>query len=142
MLFHTKWQWRKNALEWCYSDGNHELAKELYKLPQEEVIQFISFLWALEFKKVRKDKKIDQSDIEAYEDKTLDEFYHSRFDYREGQMDLLKSEKENLTRTLEECGEIISQAKEIVEWLLTHNKNYTNKQYNKLLELQEILDGE
>ena len=74
-------QWRKNALEWCYSDGNHELAEELYKLPQEEVIEFISLLWSLEFKKVRKDKKIDQSDIEAYEDETLDEFYHTRFDY-------------------------------------------------------------
>ena len=72
-------QWRKNALEWCYSDDNYELAKELYKLPQEEVIEFISFLWALEFKKVRKDKKINQSDIEAYEDETLDEFYHARF---------------------------------------------------------------
>ena len=61
---------------------------------------------------------------------------------KESQIDLLNSEKENLTRTLEECGEIISQAKEILEWLLTHNKNYTKKQYYKLLDLQEILDGE
>ena len=61
---------------------------------------------------------------------------------QESTIDVLESEKENLTRTLEECGEIISQAKEIVEWLLTHNKNYTKKQYYKLLDLQEILDGE
>lgn len=74
-------QWRKNALEWCYSDDSYGLAKELYELNSEDVLGYIAEVWALEFKKVRKDKKIDQSDIEAYEDETLDEFYHTRFGY-------------------------------------------------------------
>ena len=60
----------------------------------------------------------------------------------EGTIDLLKSEKENLTRTLEECGDMISKAKELVDWLLTHNKNYTKEQYYKLQELKDILEGE
>ena len=60
----------------------------------------------------------------------------------ESTIDLLKSEKGNLTRTLEECGEMISGAKEIVDWLLTHNKNYTKEQYYKLQELKDILEGE
>jgi len=32
------------------------------------------------------------------------------------------------------------QAKEIVDWLATHNKNYTKEQYYKILDLQEILE--
>lgn len=59
----------------------------------------------------------------------------------ESKVDLLESEKENLMRTLEEGAGTISQAKEIVEWLLSHNKNYTKKQYYKLQELQDILEG-
>ena len=60
----------------------------------------------------------------------------------ESKVDLLESEKENLTRTLEECGEMISQSKEIVDWLLTHNKNYTKQQYYKLQDLKDILERE
>ena len=90
-------QWRKNALEWCYSDDSYGLAKELYELKQEDVIGYISEVWALEFKKVRKDKKIDQSDIEAYEDETLDEFYHTRFGYTE------EEQVEKLAYLLAEC---------------------------------------
>lgn len=58
-------------------------------------------------------------------------------------LDIIETLDENeINESIEECGEIISQAKEILEWLLTHNKNYTKKQYYKLLDLQEILDGE
>lgn len=57
-------------------------------------------------------------------------------------VDLLESEKGNLTRTLEECGEIISKAKNIVDWLLVHNKNYTKQQYYKIQELKDLLEGE
>ena len=57
-------------------------------------------------------------------------------------IDDLMREKENLTRTLEECGQIIKESKEIVEWLLTHNKNYTKEQYYKLLDLEQVLKGE
>ena len=61
---------------------------------------------------------------------------------KETLIDFLKSEKQNLTRTLEECGEMIKDAKELVAWLLTHNKNYTKQQYYKLLDLEQVLKGE
>lgn len=88
-------QWRKNALEWCYSDDSYGLAKELYELKSEDVLGYIAEVWALEFKKVRKDKKIDQSDIDAYEDETLDEFYHTRFDYMQEDEDELADRMED-----------------------------------------------
>lgn len=35
----------------------------------------------------------------------------------------------------------IEKALEILDWLLTHNKNYTKEQYYKLLDLKDILEG-
>lgn len=74
-------------------------------------------------------------------DKTFDKALDKLIDL-ESKVDLLENEKENLTRTLEECGEMISQAKEIVDWLLTHNKNYIKQQYYKLQDLKDILERE
>ena len=71
----------------------------------------------------------------------ISDFWEDKMEI-ESTIDVLESEKENLTRTLEECGNAIKDAKEIVDWLLTHNKNYTKQQYNKLLDLKEILEGE
>ncbi len=50
-------------------------------------------------------------------------------------------ETTKLKATLQ-CGEIIKDASEIVEWLVSHNKNYTKEQYYKLIDLQDILKGE
>ena len=33
------------------------------------------------------------------------------------------------------------QIKDILQYLATHNKNYTNKQYYYILELKELLEG-
>lgn len=46
----------------------------------------------------------------------------------------------------DECGyyeAILRERKtlEILDWLLTHNKNYTKEQYYKLLDLKDILEG-
>lgn len=43
--------WRKNAMEWAWSDDNDWLIDELSILPQNEVIDFISEIWQLEFTK-------------------------------------------------------------------------------------------
>lgn len=60
----------------------------------------------------------------------------------EVKIEVLESEKENLTKTIEDGNDLISQAKEIVEWLISHNKNYTKTQYYKLLDLQNLLNGD
>lgn len=53
-------------------------------------------------------------------------------------------------RFLEECGihlesqtpeGILNYAKEVVNWLSTHNKNYTNEQYYRILDLDTLLEG-
>lgn len=42
--------WRKNAMEWAWNDDMDWLVDELSILPQNEVIDFISEIWQLEFK--------------------------------------------------------------------------------------------
>ena len=79
-VYYTIEQWQKQALEWCYMDENYELASVIYCLPQEEILDFIAELWALRFRKCRKDRKhFNEDDLTAYEDETLDEFYNKRF---------------------------------------------------------------
>lgn len=36
--------------------------------------------------------------------------------------------------------EYIKEIKDKIDWLLAHNKNYTNIQYYKLLDIQEIIE--
>ena len=36
--------------------------------------------------------------------------------------------------------EYVKEIKDKIEWLITHNKNYTNEQYYKLLDIQEIIE--
>lgn len=81
---YTLEQWCKQALEWCYIDENDELAEFLYRYYKEctdkQLLAFIGEIWALEFKKVRKDKKnFDKWDLTAYEDESVDNFYKNRF---------------------------------------------------------------
>ena len=77
---YTPQQWQKQALEWCWSDDNDELAECVYNLKEKDIIPFIAELWALEFKKVRKDKKhFSQDNLTDFEDETLEEFYNRRF---------------------------------------------------------------
>lgn len=45
-------QWRKIAINWCYSDGNYCLLRTLKHLKKEEIIDFISDIWQLEFKEI------------------------------------------------------------------------------------------
>lgn len=40
---------------------------------------------------------------------------------------------------LELVNKDLNTAKDIVDWLATHNKNYTKEQYYKILELQELI---
>ncbi len=54
---YTVEQWREQAMEWADMDDNDGLAETLAELPADEVIGFISEMWGLEFRKVRKDKK-------------------------------------------------------------------------------------
>lgn len=50
-------QWRKQAIEWADMDENDGLAETLADLPRDEVLDFISNMWELKFRKVRKDKR-------------------------------------------------------------------------------------
>lgn len=54
---YTVEQWREQAIEWATMDDNDGLVETLCGLDQEEVMNFIAELWALKFRKVRKDKK-------------------------------------------------------------------------------------
>ena len=85
---YTLEQWEKQALEWCFIDDNHELAEALYnnykKFDTKTILNEIAEIWAIKFKKVRKDKKhFDKNDLTDYEDETLEEFYNRRFIYEE-----------------------------------------------------------
>ena len=40
--------WQERALEWCETDDNEELYRELYNTGKKQVINFISELWELE----------------------------------------------------------------------------------------------
>lgn len=74
-------QWQKQALEWCYADDNYELAKDIFNLKYDEILPYISMVWELEFKKCRKDKKnYSRGDLFDFEDKTLEQFYYTRFE--------------------------------------------------------------
>ena len=71
-------EWKMQALEWCYVDDNYELAEFIYKkLPDNETIDFIGELWALEFRKVRKDK---QKIEDPFKDDNIDIYYKERFE--------------------------------------------------------------
>ena len=82
---YTVEQWKKQALEWCWSDGNYELAEALYndyqKFNDKTIMLEIADIWAIEFRKVRKDKKhFDKYELADFEDETLEEFYKRRFE--------------------------------------------------------------
>lgn len=49
-------QWRMQAYEWCFADDNYDLMLEVKKCPDDALLQYISDLWQIEFRKVRKDK--------------------------------------------------------------------------------------
>lgn len=69
--------WKMQALEWCYMDDNDELAEYIYKkLPDNETIDFIGTLWALKFRKVRKDKKKIN---DPFKEDNIDIYYKERF---------------------------------------------------------------
>lgn len=77
-------QWKKQALEWCFMDDNDELAEALYhdykRFNNEEILIEIAEIWAIGFKKVRKDKKnFKEHELTDFEDETLDEYYNARF---------------------------------------------------------------
>jgi hypothetical protein len=82
---YTVEQWKKQALEWCWSDDNDELAEALYndyqKFNDKIIMLKIADIWEIEFRKVRKDKKDFSKWEEDFEDETLEEFYKRRFDY-------------------------------------------------------------
>lgn len=54
---YTVEQWRNQAMEWADMDENDGLAETLADLPRDEVLDFISNMWELKFRKVRKDKR-------------------------------------------------------------------------------------
>lgn len=54
---YTVEQWREQAIEWATMDENDGLVETLQRLDQKEVMGYISELWALRFRKVRKDKR-------------------------------------------------------------------------------------
>ena len=77
-------QWYKQALYWCEADGNDELAEFIYRYYKEctdkQFLAFVGEIWALEFRKVRKDKKnFEPWDLIAYEDESVEDFYKNRF---------------------------------------------------------------
>lgn len=54
---YTVEQWRDQAIEWATMDDNDELVETLCGLKQNDLMEYIAELWALKFRKVRKDKK-------------------------------------------------------------------------------------
>lgn len=47
-------QWRNQAIEWAEMDDNYDLVDILNKLKPRDVINYISEVWELEFKKIIK----------------------------------------------------------------------------------------
>lgn len=82
-------QWKKQALEWCYMDDNDELAEALYndykRFDDKTILLEIGEIWAIQFRKVRKDKKDFSKWEEDYKNETLEEFYQTRFKQEESQ---------------------------------------------------------
>ena len=65
-------QWVKQALEWCYADENDSLAEFVLfnskNMKGTQILDLISEIWPIEFKKVRKDKKhFTKDDLTWYE---------------------------------------------------------------------------
>ena len=69
-------QWKCQAMCWAYTDDNYEIVKEIYNLPDENVIEYISLMWELKFRKTPYNKKLSEDDLKDYEDKTLDEWFN------------------------------------------------------------------
>lgn len=44
------------AYEWCFADDNYDLMLEVKKCPDDALLQYISDIWQIKFRKVRKDK--------------------------------------------------------------------------------------
>ena len=60
---YTVEQWREQAIDWATLDDNDGLVETLQELKSEDVMEFIAVMWALKFRKVRKDKKNMQGDF-------------------------------------------------------------------------------
>lgn len=78
-------QWAKQALEWCYMDDNDELARILvfnyHNMKNTDILDFISEIWEIQFRKVRKDKKhFREYDLTTYEDCCIDDYYKELFE--------------------------------------------------------------
>lgn len=94
-ISYTIEQWQKRALEWCHSDDNKELAKYIYNLPQNDIMDFISEMWSIKFAPVDSNEQIDESSLTDYIDETLQEFYEARFfetKYYKGTEELTREE--------------------------------------------------
>ena len=135
---YTAEQWQKQALEWCYGDDNDEIAEIIDNIKDEkEIIQTIGDIWALEFKKVRKDKKnLEKHELEDFEDETLKEFYSARFHNSENEIEELC--KEALAK-LEQADEILCDF--LQDWAKDPEARHkSNKLYNIILLLKELLN--
>ena len=93
-----------------------ELIKQLQQLPQNDEIVITSM-----------DDYFYETDFEihsSYDDEQAQEIIINRyFNQRSLKMNTLKTLKKQL------------------EWLATHNKNYTKKQYYAILECLELIDN-
>lgn len=81
---YTLTQWKLQALEWCFSDDNLELAKEIYLLDENNILDFIRIIWDIEFEKVEKIEYFDT--LKDFEDESLDEYYFTRFEPNEDEI--------------------------------------------------------
>jgi len=67
---YTALQWLEQAQEWADMEENYELFNEIENMKQkfeQNVLNYIGTLWAIRFRKVRHDKKIDKYDLSAYD---------------------------------------------------------------------------
>lgn len=55
-------------------------------------------------------------------------------------LEIIDNELEQIKIVFDEPSKA-EQIKDILQYLATHNKNYTKKQYNYILELKELLEG-
>ena len=77
-------EWRQTALGWCDSDDNNELYKQIKKLPEKYVIDYINDIWQIEIVKITEDQKddiikylVDKSDDFSYYRTLLVEAIHN-----------------------------------------------------------------
>ena len=73
-------QWRKQAMEWCYTDENYGIMKELYETKDEEVLDTIAEIWGIKFTEMGDNDGLREQDIAEFEDETLDDYFTRRFD--------------------------------------------------------------